>query len=352
MFYVRPFEQKPLVWWQANRGKIDMEPEYQRHGRLWSKRDKAFLIDSMLNEYDIPKVYMADFTIGSSPLNRNQLSYAIIDGKQRLEAVFDFYDGEVPLNRDFVYDRAPDLPLAGLRYSDLQRDYPEIAKEVDSYYLTVMRVVSDDPQKINELFVRLNRGKPLTGAEVRNAMGGPLSKLVRVLAGHDFLTSCVRFGTSRGQDKNAVTKILLFEYENAPAETKRADLDRFAAQADDHDRLELSGRRVLDTLDRMDRIFLPRDELLGSAGVVPVIYWFIRNREPSNDPVIRDFLIYFHTKRKWYTGIGATTGDSEADLIRQYNILNRSTDDRRSHYGRLEILEQFYIMYRRERERR
>jgi uncharacterized protein with ParB-like and HNH nuclease domain len=60
-----------------------MDPPYQRRGRLWSLTDKAYLIDSILNGYDIPKFYVADFTWGKSALNRRKLPYAIIDGKQR-----------------------------------------------------------------------------------------------------------------------------------------------------------------------------------------------------------------------------------------------------------------------------
>ena len=68
-----------------------------------SPTDKAYLIDTILNGFDIPKIYLADFTWRDSPLNRKRLPYAIIDGKQRFEAIFDFFKGEVTLNDDFVY---------------------------------------------------------------------------------------------------------------------------------------------------------------------------------------------------------------------------------------------------------
>src|SRR5437016_1800533 len=102
-FRVRQFEVKTLSWWYARRSKIDMSPPYQRHGRLWSATDKAYLIDSILNGFDVPKIYVADFTWGDSKLNKKRLPYAIIDGKQRFEAIFEFYDGLITLNDDFVY---------------------------------------------------------------------------------------------------------------------------------------------------------------------------------------------------------------------------------------------------------
>src|SRR6266851_10417823 len=127
-FRVTQFEAKTLSWWRARRSKIDMSPPYQRRGRLWSATDKAYLIDSILNGFDVPKLYVADFTFGDSALNTKKLPYAIIDGKQRFEAIFDFYDGRVLLNDDFTYLANKTLSLAGLGYKDLNDRYPQVAE--------------------------------------------------------------------------------------------------------------------------------------------------------------------------------------------------------------------------------
>src|SRR5690554_1319054 len=102
---------KTLKWWNSRRDKIDFDPPYQRKGRLWSEKDKAFLIDSILNGFDIPKLYMADFQYGVSALNEKKLPYAIIDGKQRLEAIFDFFDNKLTLDRNFTWRDDPQLQL-------------------------------------------------------------------------------------------------------------------------------------------------------------------------------------------------------------------------------------------------
>ena len=65
---------------------------------MQSASDKAYLIDSIINGFDVPKLYLADFQLGDSSLNVSKLPYAIIDGKQRLEAIFDFFDGTLVLN--------------------------------------------------------------------------------------------------------------------------------------------------------------------------------------------------------------------------------------------------------------
>ncbi len=346
MFKIAKLEPKPLRWWLSQQAKIDMNPPYQRHGRLWSRGDKAFLVDSILNDYDIPKIYMADFNFGNIGLNKKGLPYAIIDGKQRLEAFFDFYSGNLVLDDDFIFDQNPSIKLGGLGYADLTKNYPEIADIFNNHPLSVVHVITDDKDKINELFVRLNRSKPLTGAEIRNAMSGPLSDIVRLLASHELFKSCVTFTTKRAQDKNAATKILLFEYAEKPAETKRRNLDGFAVQVkkESKAKMELASRRVIDILDRMSEIFLPRDPLLKSAGVFPVYYWLIRQGDTGHDQHVREFLNMFEKSRKDNRTKESDKSSVDNELM-TYDRLNRSTDDERSHVERHRILAKRFKEY-------
>lgn len=319
-----------------------MSPPYQRHGRLWSTTDKAFLIDSIINEYDVPKIYIADFTFGHTTLNTRGLPYAIIDGKQRFEAIFDFFDGNLVLDEDFGFQQNPNTKLGRLGYNDLKNNYPDVADIVDNYPLSVMRVITDNEESINELFVRLNRSKPLTGAEIRNAMAGPVPGIIRFLVTRDVFKTCIRFPVTRGQDKNAAAKLLLFEYESRMTETKRRTLDEFTllAKRAEKNRLELASRRVIDNLDRMAEIFLPRDTLLGSAGILPVYYWFIRNRKVKDDAVIREFLVEFERKRKE----NRILPTPNRELV-EFDGFNRNTNDIASHTGRLAILERHFAQY-------
>ncbi|HEX4006246.1 MAG TPA: DUF262 domain-containing protein [Acidobacteriaceae bacterium] len=339
-FRVEQMDARTLTWWAARRSKIDMDPPYQRRGRLWSATDKAFLIDSILNEYDVPKVYMADFTWGETRLNRKKLQYAIIDGKQRLEAIFDFLDGKVVLNRDFIFLEEPNLRLGGLSYQDLKKSYPQVAELFDQFNLVVMRVIASGEGPITELFVRLNRSKPLTGAEIRNAMSGPAPELFRQIAKHEFFKQNVAFTSARGQDLNAAAKIVYFEYSSGLKETKKSSLDQFAKVSAKHRKaLELAGRKVLDVLDDMSEIFLPNDSLLRSAGVFPVYYWFVRSRALKDFPYVREFLVRFEETRKENRSRDEDDPELDSQLL-TYDRLNRSTDDERSHLGRFEALTQ------------
>lgn len=348
-FKITPIQNKTISWWYSKRSKIDMNPPYQRRGRLWSSTDKAYLIDSIINGYDIPKIYVADFTWGESIINKKNLPYAIIDGKQRFEAIFDFFDGNIVLNDDFLYLEKPSLKLGGLGYKDLLLNYQDIADDFQNYNLMVIGVYAKKEAPITELFVRLNRSKALTGAEIRNAMAGPAPELIRQIASHEFFSTNIRFDVKRGQDLNASAKLLLFEYEKDFQETTKSRLDKFVKETaiGSKERLELAGRHTIDNLDDLSSIFLPKDILLNSAGTIPVYYWLVKNLNEKDYSKVREFINDFEKERKNNRRLVREEPDSKniKPFLVEYDNFNRSTNNQQSHRERYRILLQKFQKY-------
>lgn len=342
MFSVTTFEPRTLNWWYSQRKKIDVSPSYQRRGKLWSKRDKSFLIDSILNDFDIPKLYLADFTVASTKLNEKKLPYAIIDGKQRLEAIFEFLEGRISLNDDFKYAADPSLDISGAKFSDIKAKYPEIAEKIELCHLTVMRVVTDDESRINELFIRLNRSKPLTGAEIRNAMAGPVPRMLRTLSNHAFFVEKVDFTKQRGSDLNTAAKLLAFEYYGKPVDTKRRDLDALVtkwAKRIKAAKAEGIRDRIVATLDKLTSIFLEEDPLLKSAGIVPVYYWFARDVATEHGSEVRPFLESFDRRaREAREHLKQRRQSDDVDAA-AFVDASRSTNDEGSYVKRVDILQ-------------
>ena len=270
-----------------------------------------------MNGFDVPKIYLADFTLFNNALNLHRKKFAVIDGKQRMLAILDFFDGGFALGRDFEYLEDPNLNLAGLSYQDLVSNFPRVARRFENYSLTVMSVVTDDESRINELFVRLNTSKPLTGSELRNAMTGRVPELIRDIVAHDFFAAKIKFGTGRSQDKNAAGKLLLIEHRGALVDTKKAHLDRLVEEAERHDDqarpsdpdlidttalvdeaveqtenpdIRRSAERVCANLDQLTPIFLDKDPLLTQQAQIPIIYWLVRNLESPELALVRPFL--------------------------------------------------------------
>jgi len=344
MFAIRAFDPRTLSWWATQRDRIDFDPPYQRRGGIWAKRDKQYLIDTILNGYDIPKLYIADFTYAPSNLNRHNTQYAVIDGKQRFESILDFVDGRITLAKEFVLSEDPSRQLAGLGYRDLKSNHPEIASHFDNYPLTVMSVITDEEGKINELFVRLNRNKTLTGPEIRNAMQGLVPELIRQLAQHDFFVTNVAFSRQRAQDLDIAAKFLLTEFRGQIVETKRVNLDRLvedALTADaDTDALRRAAAQVAAVLGVMQTIFIQHDPLLQTQGPMVPYYWVARHVSKTERPKLRQFLVAFESRREENRRLArAKPGDPGIDqVLLRYDTLNRSINDQKSIEGRYEIL--------------
>ena len=334
MFTIRSFESRTISWWYDQKEDIDFKPTYQRKGRLWSKEDKSYLIDSILNGFDMPKIYLADFTFFNSNLNEIRKPYAVVDGKQRFEAMFDFFDGNLTLDKDFVYNDEPTLILANLSFKDLKKSYPKIASKFENFNLSIISIITDSDSLINEMFIRLNKSKPLTGAELRNAMKGEVPEKTREITNHDFFKERVKFNTQRGQDSNVATKLLLIEFRGKFVDTGKAQLDKLVDDiiASESDSLDKSYAKITKVLDSMNKSFINKDPLLSSSGLIPVYYWFYRTYGDSFKN-IRNFLVKFEQGRK-----DNRNGISKDENYTNYDILTRSVNSQTNLQGLFNIL--------------
>lgn len=326
--------------WYSRRNDINFSPPYQRKGGIWSEYDRGLLIDTIINGLDIPKFYLSDFARRSSELEEGHFVYAIIDGKQRMEAIFDFMSDRLPLNKDFKWRFEPSLELGGFFYSDLEDRYPHLASKIDEYVIDVISVTTDDPEDINRIFKRLNKGKALAGAEVRNAALGPVADMIRVVGRHEFFQQSVSFNTLRYGDLNAAGKILLFEFQGFPTSTKKKDLDSFVDQKElDADRVESAGLKCLSHLEFMFQAFREKDSLLRSAGQVPVYYWVIRLIPRESLNYVRAYFYQFDQRRARNRKLQTEGRLADVDaILSRYDALNRNTNDSGSHRARISIL--------------
>ncbi|MFH1097675.1 MAG: DUF262 domain-containing protein [Candidatus Desantisbacteria bacterium] len=343
MFKIRLLEAKTLSWWHSERDNIDFNPLYQRKGALWSPKEKAYLIDSILNDFDVPKIYLADFTYSNSSLNKLNKSYAIIDGKQRYESLFDFFDGKLVLDSEFKFNADPSIKLGGLSYRDLKSQYPKIAAKFENYNLAVMGVQTDEENLINQLFVRLNQGKPLTGAEIRSAMGGVIPSLISKIIEHNFFKENVKFSKARKQEHNVAAKLLLVEFRGSFVDMKKRHLDNFVYEGMLVQNTNFNGavEKVVSILDDMSNSFVQSDNLLKSPGIIVIYYWLFRNHSNNKD-IIRKFLVSFNEERDRNKKL---QNYSESEDLVSFDICIRSLNDQGSVTKAYNILENRFNKY-------
>ena len=272
-----PFQNSTILRINSEYDVINTDPEYQRKGGVWTTQKKQLLIDSILNDYDIPKLYFHYYNSEQKEENGGEFDYAIIDGRQRIEAIWDFINGDFPISEDFEYLADSSVNAKGLTYSDLASEYPKIKVRFDSYLLPVILVETDDIDLIEDMFSRLNEAVPLNAAEKRNALGGPMAAAIRELALHDFFTQKVKFNNNRYQHREVAARIIFLEHilstAGKLADTKKPFLDRMVT---DYKEPGKDPAALLNTtksvLDEMTSVFGNNDDLLRSQSSVTVYY--------------------------------------------------------------------------------
>lgn len=86
---------------------IDLEPEYQR-GNVWTLEQKQSLIESIFHNVDIGKIAIIKRPWGSNPNTPlTPKLYEMLDGKQRLTALVEFFTGQFSFKGKYYNDLHP-----------------------------------------------------------------------------------------------------------------------------------------------------------------------------------------------------------------------------------------------------
>lgn len=302
-----------------NRHKIQTDPAYQRLGDIWTKTKKQLLIDTILNGFDVPKMYFHRFPSGRE-IDGKQYDYAIIDGKQRLQAIWSFIDGDFALDSDFEYYPDPSIKAGGLTYPEIARQFPDLKTDFDSYTLSIIGVESDDDEIIEDLFSRLNEAVPLSAAEKRNALGGPAPKMIRDLAAEKFFTHNLPFSNSRYRHFNLSVIFLLISHGQEVLDTKKTYLDQFVIDQRDGNQAQLQAayERAVKTLELMSLVFENADNLLKQVGMVILYFHAFRIAQSEGwvDQIDRRKFLAFEDVRSENRRLAeAEMADAEYELL-------------------------------------
>jgi hypothetical protein len=282
------------------RDRIQIDPDYQRLSDIWTLDKRQGLIDTIINDFDVPKLYLHKF---DKPLKKNGklYDYAIIDGKQRLETMWAFIDGHIPLAPDFEYFRDSSVEPGNMTYAELGQNYPDLKVQFDSFQLNVISIETDELEMIEEMFSRLNESAPLTAPEKRNAYGGPLPPAIRKLAAQEFFRQCLPFPNKRYRHFDLATKFLFADSEKRVTDTKKVYLDKFVADHADQPRGKTLPffRTTQQNVRQMADTFSHKDPLLRQVGIVVLYYHLFRiaGQEGWQGKIKRAPLADFEKKR-------------------------------------------------------
>ena len=135
-------------------GRLEIQPDFQRRA-VWPVAAKIMLIDSILNKYPIPKIFVGAYIKDGSTRR------VIVDGQQRITAILEFMDEEFSLGKPY------DGEFQSLKFGELPED---VQAEFLSYNLDFNEFQNWTEAKIREVYNRVNKYSfSLTKQELRRA---------------------------------------------------------------------------------------------------------------------------------------------------------------------------------------
>jgi len=226
-------------------------PDWQRED-VWDRTKQQGLIDSILRGWKLPKFY---FLKTSSDPDE----FEVLDGQQRLIAVFDFFDNELPLSKksaaEFGAEYYNGLPTSiADRFDDFEIEYDQIEE------------AAEKDQK--EFCQRLQAGLPLTSSEKLNSVHSSLRDFAKHLAKHQFFIEKVTASNKRYAHFDIVSKVAALAIDGLDAGLRYDDLKAtFESQASFSSRSNVA-RRLRETFDYLNQAFIEKSPILKNRTII------------------------------------------------------------------------------------
>lgn len=334
-------EVKSIKWIYFQKDFIDFSPACQRHSKLWQKKQKQLLIDSILNGFDIPKFY---FQFMPPNVEEQHFNYAIIDGKQRIETVLEFINDVFPLSIDFCFlnDSLNKQfgDISGKYFSEIDTFAPALSARIWQYELSIVFIDTNSQDIINELFVRLNSGVPVNTAEKRHANGGILSSKIQELCDTSlFFNKKIKFVNRRFSHNDLALKLLILE--TGELDLTKNNVDEFLKSNQDYTPCKESFEQLKSKLSTISAVFEDRDPLLSKKNIIITLYTIL-----PQIPIeaLHAFLEYFEDART--NAQESHDEDGNNDSLKEFNrLLQQGADKKSSIQERSRIMMQYFRKY-------
>jgi hypothetical protein len=308
-------------------------PEYQREKSLWPTEKKAMLIDSILKDIDIPKLYF----------NRlRDATLEVIDGQQRLWSIWEFIDDLYPYQVDGKK----------LRFSQMSATQK---RAIAQYTFEVTVFEEADEDYLRELFVRLQLGLLLNTGERLNAATGKMKAFVfGPLCGHRFIK---RLGIPerRYSKETLCAQICInsFSLDKTKqfARTRYEDLSSFFTEYADPKGADLSRfqehtRYIINNLDTLWGYFGSETKDLKNRSYILSIYLFVEQHglEDNGSRIFTDFVFTLWRRLREEAKLGMDRENRE--LYSFQSMLSSAPGEPYQIEGRHKKLVEYYEYYK------
>ena len=221
---------------RLSKGKINPRPKFQR-GPVWGKSQKQLLVDSIMRDMDIPKIYLREVSDG-------KIEHEVVDGQQRLLTLADFCKSD-GFKTESTTINGKDVPAMG--YDDMDDHDDDLREQFDSYELSVVVLRDAEEDEVEDMFLRLQNGSPLNAPEKRNAMPGNMRDFNQNLSKHAFFQNC-GFNDHRYAFAHVASQMVRLELDNGRGSIRKPALDRMYKEHQDFDVRSSHAKNVKVTL--------------------------------------------------------------------------------------------------------
>lgn len=316
---------KPTKWTEKthtisylirHENKFDVDRNYQRH-RVWPRRIQQYLIDTILKGLDIGRLWVQ--AIGDK--------YHIIDGQQRLNAIWRFAKGEYPLREEYSG------VLGEKKYEKLPSD---VRDEFDEYNVKVVYLLDMSDEEIRDIYRRINSGVPLNTAEYLNALPGTIVPTMRQLGSHDYFQRVCQLSKRRYRAYHIAAQIMLLQHQGI-TDTSPKYLLEFFEKERGLDVKSATYRKTVNVLDRLVEVFRKTTPELGKPGWAITMYllggylysnYVMAGREDQ----LKDFFLSFYQDVQSYAQM------HQEELTEFYVAISRGTTKKENIQRRHDII--------------
>lgn len=204
---------------KIERKTIKLNPEYQRNHR-WGNDVSSRLIESLILNIPVPLIYISQDIDVDEETEDDIARYSVIDGQQRLTAIYEFFKNKYSLTGLSVLEE-----LNEALYKDLP---PFLTRRLEERTIKCLRIDSTlDSQVKYDIFERLNSGSvKLEPQELRNATcRGPFKSLIKNLSTNEDFKTMAQLDPNgarvkKMEDQELVLRFFALVYQDGHAQYK------------------------------------------------------------------------------------------------------------------------------------
>ena len=318
-----------------------LEADYQRNPKLWKTAEKQLLIDSILTSIDIPKIYLNE-------ISKDQ--YEIVDGQQRLYAIWEFIDNEYKFTSKELKE------LDGKLFSEFHQKYQDA---ILNYKLQFTLIKNASDEYLRTLFLRLQLGLLLKAGEKLKAETGEMRDFIfGKMVKHPFIDK-INIPNRRYAKQSLCSQICINSFRRAKlkafSRTRYEDLYYFFREykqvaTEDKKFFDERCQHIMNVLDKLDKHFGDNANDLRNRSFILSIYLFVEDLYEEDDktldktiPLIVSFMIKLMERLKEEANLGIQRTNEELYRFESYlsNAPGEKYQIEKRHDKLIELFEYF-----------